>query len=266
MTGSITTIHAARCHHFRTIVHEIDLPPAQAHAGGARACAVRMAFEAFGAQACDYLLTTDADARLAPDALTRMEAAFARGADTVLAKIECVHDPLDPVTQEALDWGTPQVLWRHKVRQLAETIATGTVPFPPLHDDYGAAGIAITVDAYRRLGGFPCVPSDEDRALVGAADRAGLRVDRQSGAVVQALARATGRAAGGMATALATNADAAARGDARLVERHDLTAARLYAHPDHAHAFADCVAAMEPVEDAIAGIDRLIATYARKSA
>lgn len=266
LTVMIAESAASRCARVKVVTRDVTLPTQQAHAGGARAVAVRAAFEAFGAKSEDYLLTTDADARFAPDALARMEAAFWRGADVVLDKIECLHDPLDPVTQEALDWGTPQVEWRHKVRQLAETIATGAVPFPPLHDDYGAAGIAITVGAYRRLGGFMAVPSDEDKALVAAADRAGLRVDRQSGAVVNVLARATGRATGGMAAALARNAEAARLGTAQLVERHDLTAARLHAYPSHAYAFSDEAMALEPVEDAIAGIDRLIASYERQSA
>ena len=261
-TPGVAAEAARHCRRIDVAVREVKLPPSQAHAGGARGTAVQAAFAAFAARKTDYLLTTDADARLAPDALRRMAAAFSCGADLVLGRIECVPDPFDPVPPEALAWGTPQVLWRHKVRQLAETIVTGSVPVPPLHDDYGAAGLAITVGAYRRLGGFLAVPSDEDRTLVSAADRAGLRVDRQSGAVVRALARATGRAEGGMAAALARNVRAARLGEARLVERHDLTAARLLAHPSHAHAFSEDATALEPVEDAIAGLDRLIAAYA----
>ena len=248
------------------VTREVRLPPALAHAGGARSTAVGAAFAAFGAAPTDLLLTTDADARLAPDALSCFEAAFSRGADLALAKITCETDPLDPVSDLALAWGTPQVEWRHKVRQLAETFCTGRVPWPPLHDDYGGAGIACTVAAYGRLGGFRPVPSDEDKSLVAAADGAGLKVDRQSGAVVHVLARATGRAMGGMATALARNEAEARLGGARLVERHDLTIARLRAHPSHAEAFVAEAAALEPVEDAIAGIDRVLAGYAAGAA
>jgi hypothetical protein len=265
-THAVATAVAARLDRLMVAVRSVELAPGLAHAGGARVTAMNAAFAAFAMRRSDLLLTTDADARLAADALARMERAFAMGADVVLAKIECAPDPFDPVTEAALAWGTPQVLWRHKVRQLAETIRTGAVPWPPLHDDYGAAGIACTAAAYERIGGFRAVPNDEDKTFVAAADRLGLAVDRQSGAVVEVLTRATGRATGGMAAALARNAEAARVGLPCLVERHDLTAARLYAQRSHAAAFADEPADLEPVEDAIAGIDRLIAVYERRSA
>ena len=261
-TASLCRRVAPQLRRARVAVSSVTLEPSEAHAGGARRRAVREALARSGAGADDLLLTTDADSRLDPDALAAMETAFAGGADLVLARIACIADPFDPVPQAVLDWGTPQVLWRHRVRQLAETIRSGVLADPRCHDDYGGAGLAARVGAYHALGGFPSVPSEEDLRFVRAADAAGWRVDRSSGAKVEVMARATGRAEGGMATALATNALHLARRTPRLVERHDLTVARLREDPSPARIFCPAPGAVEPVEDAIRGIDGVLSRYA----
>ncbi|MBB4658424.1 glycosyltransferase [Parvularcula dongshanensis] len=245
-------------------VVEADLPSQDNHAGGARRASVEAARHVFGAHPQDLLFTTDADAQLAQDAFRLAEGAFDGAADLVLARIDCIADPFDPAPEAALAWGTPAVLWRHKVRTLAETVRTGQVPYPPLHDDYGGAGIAIRFAAYDALGGFASVPFDEDKRLVLAADRAGLRVDRACGFAVSVYTRMTGRAVGGMATALAQNVLRAAQNAPCLVERHDMTLARLLRDPSHASAFTDEPAALEPVEAAIHGLDAAMARYAAR--
>ena len=265
-TASVCRAAASRLRHIRLAVRAVTLPREEAHAGGARRRAVAEALTWSKAGPDDLLLTTDADARMAPDALAAMEASFAQGAALVLARIDCVTDPFDPVPETVLDWGTPQVLWRHRVRQLAEAIRSGTPPDPRCHDDYGGAGIAVRVGTYHDLGGFPAVVCEEDLRFVQAADEAGLSVDRRSGARVTVLARATGRAEGGMATALAANAANLARLAPRLVERHDLTVARLRTDPSPARVFCPAPLALEPVEDAIRGIDRALDGYAERVA
>lgn len=261
-TAAVAERIGAATNHLEMTVREATLPSHLAHAGGARRRCVAAA-RAVPGSANPLLLTTDADARLDPNAFARMEAAFARGASVVLAKIECCPDPFDPVPQAVLDWGTPAVLWRHAVRQLAETVRLGVQPDPPCHDDYGGAGIAATLSAYEALGGFPAVPCEEDLAFVRAADAAGLSVDRRSGATVHVLARATGRAVGGMATALAENAVKAAAGAPRLVERHELTVSRLLMDPSPANVFDDAPAALEPVDQALLGLRTATARYPR---
>ena len=257
-TARACAVAAPDLRHVRLAIRSVRLPRRTAHAGGARRRAVDEALACSHAHAHDLLLTTDADARLAPDALAAMEAAFGHGAAVVLAQIVCVPDPYDPVPDAVLDWGTPQVLWRHRVRQLAETIRSGDAPDPRCHDDYGGAGIAVRVGAYRALGGFSAVPCDEDLRFVRAADEADLPVARSSGARVEVLARATGRATGGMASALAANAASLACAAPRLVERHDLTLARLRADPSPARVFCAAPLALEPVEDAIRGLDHAL--------
>lgn len=243
-------------------VCQLHLGKQQAHAGGARRAAVDLAFGIFNAKHNDLMLSTDADARLRPKALADMERAFERGADLVLAKLETIHDAIDPVSDGALQWDRLRVSWRARVRQLVETIKLRRIPQPPLHDDYGGAGIAARVSSYRRLGGFQSVPFNEDKNFVTFADRMNLNVNRQSGAIIDVLARANGRAVGGMAAELRNCAAAAEKRLACLVERHEITAERILQNPCHSVAFTDQILEWEPVQCAISGIDRIIACAA----
>lgn len=265
-TADVARRAARKAQRLALSVEPRSLPPSLAHAGGARVSAVNDALRRFSAGAHDLLFTTDADARLRPDAFSRMESAFRRGADVVLAKIECIQDPFDPACELALRWALLRATWRHRVRQLVETVRTGAIPDPPLHDDYGGAGIAATVKAYRGLGGFAPVPAEEDLRFVRAADRSNLHVNRQSGAAVDVFTRVTGRADGGMAADIAACTAAVAKGLACVVENHKLTARRILRDPTHARAFATSVTEWEPVEDAIRGLDRAIAHYRGKAA
>ena len=243
----------------------VDLPTQWAHAGGARRTAVESSIESFGALPNDVIVSTDADARLRLDSLLCIGTAIDAGDELVLAKIECVRDPVDPVPEEALSWGRPGVIWRHCVRRLVETVRNGSVAPPHFHDDYGGAGIAVELRAYRELGGFPAVACNEDLAFVRAADRAYKRVNRHSGAIVDVLARANGRAEGGMAAALANCVASSAKRLPCLVEHHATTIRRILHNPSHAHAFAEIVTDWEPASDAIAGLEGAIASFAKPS-
>ncbi|WP_306117349.1 MULTISPECIES: hypothetical protein [unclassified Roseitalea] len=248
--------HTARSAHLNTVVEERRLPDALAHAGGARRAAVEAARRVFGARDRDRLFSTDADAIVPEDGLRTAGAAFAAGADVVLARIACLADPAEPAPQTALRRRARIVLWRRHVREVVEWLRTGQPASELLHGDHGAAGIAATFSAYDEAGGFPPVPSEEDRSFVGSADALGLRVDRSSGFAVRASTRVTGRALGGMADLLHRDAASA---DPGLVERHDLTLERLCAGPCHARAFVQWPAALEPADRAIAGLEAFLA-------
>lgn len=237
------------------------LPSHAANAGTARREAVNRAFALFGAFDKDILLTTDADARLRPDCFSRMLGAFGAGADLVLAKLHCVPDAFEPAPPGAVDLALRKAEWRHRVRELIEAVRSGHRHSPPAHDDYGGAGIAARVSAYRRLGGFPAVEFNEDLAFVRSADQAGMNVSRRSGATIDVLTRRAGRAAGGMAQDLSSCAASVARGLTAVVERHDLTLARIMQLRSHAHAFSENVREWESIETAIAGLERALATF-----
>ena len=239
-------------------VHACQMPAHLAHAGGARRHAVELAFQAFGERPLDVIISTDADARFRPDAIVKMRSAFESGADVVLAKFEVISDPFDPAPVGALHWDRRFTSWRSRVRQLVEAFRTGQMPSAALHDDYGGAGIAAQIQAYRSLGGFKPLPSGEDHSFVKAADLAGLSVNRQSGAIVDVLARAHGRASGGMAQELAKCATAAVLGLPCMVECHQATARRIRCNPCHSVAFPDRISEWETAEEATLGLERVI--------
>lgn len=242
-------------------VVEEELPPRSAHAGGARRAAVENAFDAFDAKNLDFLLSTDADARVDADLFREMERAFAAGTDVVPARIVCIKDPYHPCSDAALAWGLPAVVWRSRVRQLVETVRRGFIPKPSLHDDYGGAGLAARVSSYRALGGFRSIASNEDKALIDAADARDFLVDRQCGAMVHVLARTRGRAAGGMAEALVHDEIACAGKKPLLVEHHAVTIERVRLTAAHAHAFAHAITEWELASDAIESLDGVINNY-----
>src|SRR4051794_28546895 len=75
---------------YRLVVREASLPPALAHAGGARRAAMDAAAALLAAEAEPgraALLSTDADARVAPGWLAATLAALAAGADAVAGAI-----------------------------------------------------------------------------------------------------------------------------------------------------------------------------------
>ena len=190
---------------FRLEVREVTLPPRLAHAGGARRTAMDAAaahLERQRALPRAALLSTDADGRAGPHWLAANLAALAAGADAVAGAIEP-----DPVDARRL----PACLRRREAQEaryaaLLDEIAALVDPDPndpwPRHAAHSGASIALTLEAYRRIGGLPAVPSGEDRALFEALMDAEMRVRHCPTARVTVSCRLDGRAAGGMADTL----------------------------------------------------------------
>jgi glycosyltransferase involved in cell wall biosynthesis len=264
-TAEVVRLCASKMDNIFLSVTDCILPEESAHAGGARKAAAQQALMTVGYRRGDYLLSTDADARLRPDALVAMEAAFAQGFHVVLPRLSVCPDPLDPVPTLALERSKRFSDWRNRVRHLVETFRTGESPLPYLHDDYGGAGIATRADVYIKLDGFQAVTSNEDKLFVSTADRQGYRVSRNSTAVIEVSARAHGRASGGMADDLKSSADAVISGTPLLVEHHEETLKRICRAPSHANAFANHVTRWEPAEDAIVALDRVILNFKRRA-
>lgn len=201
---------------YRLHVVEAALPPGEAHAGGAR----RGAMDAAAALLDDpgaALLSTDADGRAAPDWLAANLAALAAGADAVAGTFRA--DPAEvsrlPAALRAREEGEAAYA------ALLDEIGWLIDPDPhdpwPRHGIHSGASIALTLGAYRRIGGLPAVPAGEDRALFETVRRAGMRVRHCPAARVTVSCRLVGRAAGGMAeTLLRRSLDAAAPTDPRL--------------------------------------------------
>ncbi len=206
---------ARRCRTFaaRLSVFDITLPARHAHAGGAR----RKAFERAAAvlPGDGVLMTTDADSRVDPGWITANLCEIAAGADAVAGVVafdEAARASLPLLPLRALEW---------RLAGLQARLASLVDPRPhdpwPNHIWAWGASLALTVSAYRHVGGLPSVPLAEDRALAEAIERCDLRLRHSHAPVVFTSARRDGRAPGGFADLLHSYAvDAATPCDAAL--------------------------------------------------
>ena len=186
---------------FRLAVVEAVLPPGKSHAGGARRKAMDAAADMLGDPRA-ALLSTDADGRAAPDWLAANLAALAAGADAVAGAF--VPDPAEvsrlPPALRARE--RSEAAYAALLDELAWLVDPDPHDPWPRHSIHSGASLALTLGAYRRIGGLPAVPVGEDRALFKAVRRAGMRVRHCPAARVTVSCRLDGRAAGGMADTL----------------------------------------------------------------
>ena len=186
----------------RLPVHVIAcrLPPELAHAGHARALAMRHADAMCGDG--DVLLTTDADGVVARDWLAGTLAAFAAGAEAVCGR--AVIDPADALLIPAHlheDDARETTLTR-LLDEIAARIDPDDADPWPRHTEHSGASIAVRCGLYRRAGGLPACESGEDRAFVEALQRLDTRVRHAPDVVVTVSGRTEGRARDGMADAI----------------------------------------------------------------
>ncbi|MGG5886672.1 glycosyltransferase [Falsiroseomonas sp. HC035] len=183
---------------FRLILRDVMLP--EASAGQARRRAMAMAASLVAEDGA--LLTTDADA--VPDAgwLAGNLAWLAAGADAVAGAIRldsAEAAQLPPLLRE-------QIRAEERYALLLDRLASLVDPEPmdpwPRHSRQSGASLALTRRAWARIGGVPDQPAGEDRALVAALRRAGLRVRHAPEVRATVSARLDGRAAAGMAETL----------------------------------------------------------------
>lgn len=192
-------LEAAAPFHLRVV--EATLPSEQAHAGGARKAAMDLAADAL--QRCGIgtgvIATTDADSTVASTWLAETLAAMAEGADAVAGFV-------DPDPREFVALG-PSFGRRGRAEDrylgLVAEIFALCDPRPhdpwPNHRVASGASLAVTLTAYRALGGLPSLPLGEDAAFVRALERAGFRVRHSPDVVVTTSCRFDGRASGGAA-------------------------------------------------------------------
>lgn len=184
-------------------VHNVQLDPGDAHAGGARRAALECAARLLPADG--ILATTDADSNVAHDWLEALLGAFAQGADAVAGAIT-----LDDSERRRL----PALAGRDAEWRLAGLLAAledRLDPRPhdpaPRHIWAWGANLALTLRAYRLVGGLPAVPLAEDRALADRLLGHDLRLRRSTAPLVYTSARISGRAPGGFADLIRGFAD-----------------------------------------------------------
>ena len=176
------------------------LPPRQANAGYARRLAMQHAADLAGPGG--IMLTTDADGTVPPDWVQRNLAALFDGADLVCgqSRVEAVEARFIP--QHLHD---DDVLER-RLAELIDRMAWVLDPDPadplPRHQENSGASLGCWVDAWRRAGGVPPVPTGEDRAFVAAVHRIDGWVRHDPHIVVTVSGRVIGRATSGMADAI----------------------------------------------------------------
>jgi hypothetical protein len=177
-----------------------DLPPRHANAGWARRLAMQVAASQAGPRG--VLLATDADTVVPPDWVLRNLAALERGADVVCGR--AVVDPWEAAMIPAHLHADDALECR--LIALLDDIAWMLDPEPhdppPRHTEASGASLAVTVDAYHRVGGIPAIPCGEDRAFVASLWRMDARVRHDPAIQVVVSGRIEGRAEGGMADAI----------------------------------------------------------------
>ena len=192
--------------HVAQRVHVVaeDLGPQVAHAGHARKRAMDLAAQHVAERIGrsgerGLILTTDADSVVAPDWLHANLVEFAAGVD-------CVAGYVDAIPIELIRLG-PAFLQRSRLEdrylRLVTEVYARLDPRPhdpfPNHRVSSGATLAVTLDAYRAIGGLPPVPTGEDAALTRALELSGFKVRHSMKVCVQTSCRFDGRAIGGAA-------------------------------------------------------------------
>ncbi|MGU3493692.1 glycosyltransferase [Xanthobacteraceae bacterium A53D] len=180
---------------------DVTLSPADAHAGSARGMAMDLAaawLESVG-QADGVILTTDADSHVPSDWLRRIISSVNQGSGAVAGRVV-----LD--SSEARHLPTALLLrrmWERQYEDVLLELAARIDPIPhdpwPNHWTSSGANLAVTLKAYRTIGGLPHVACGEDKALVDALLRHDVTVRHDPNIPVTTSARLQGRAHGGFA-------------------------------------------------------------------
>ena len=184
-------------------VVEASLLPAFAHAGGARRAAMDLAESWLSERGGDdgVILTTDADSRTPPDWIVRNLAAIDAGADAVLGRV--VLDEDGQHLPEALHArGALESAYEGLLTEIAALLDPLDYDPWPRHATISGATLAVTREAYRRVGGLPCVPLGEDKAFVARLRRHDAKIRFCPRVEVVTSGRIQGRAPGGVADTL----------------------------------------------------------------
>ncbi|WP_237482132.1 glycosyltransferase [Lichenibacterium dinghuense] len=178
-------------------VVECVLPPAEAHAGGARRRAMDAAADLLPPGRGGVILTTDADSRAQSCWVSATLAAFAAGVDAVAGYIDA--DPSEYLALGAgfLGRGRLEDRYLSRVAELYAALDPRRHDPWPNHRVHSGAGIAVTLAAYRAIGGLPVRPLGEDSALAGTLDDAGFLIRHSMEAAVTTSCRFDSRAPGG---------------------------------------------------------------------
>lgn len=158
------------------------VPSTAGQVGAARSAGVGALLALLGPPAAPldriWIANTDADSEVPPDWLATHVAAAGSGAAMLLGTVRPNPTELERSAEHR---------WYRRHR-----LTDG-------HHHVHGANLGVRADWYRRAGGFPAVPRDEDVALAAAVQAAGGRIERTGSSPVLTSGRLAGRAPGGMA-------------------------------------------------------------------
>ncbi|NVO31903.1 glycosyltransferase [Hymenobacter lapidiphilus] len=196
-TAAVVRTFAANHPTLALHVAELTLPPAEAHVGRARRLLMDEAAHRLelAGQPRAAIISTDADTRVAPDWLAATFRELELGVDAVAGRILMEESSRAcPVRRCQLQDATCQLL---RVQLETQLDPQPHDPWPRHHQHFGAS-LAVTVAAYRQVGGLPVVPFLEDEALYQALLRHDLRVRHSPAVRVFTSGRQQGRVAVGL--------------------------------------------------------------------
>jgi len=180
----------------RLHVIECELEGASASAGVARGLAMNYAASLLSE---GVLLTTDADAEVPVHWVEANLGAIDAGADAVCGR--AVIDPVEAllIPPHLHEDDAREVAYGRLLDEIASIVLPDSADPWPRHREESGASIAVTAAMFRRIGGLPCLPSGEDRALIGMLRSLDARVRHDPHSSVVVSGRIEGRARDGMA-------------------------------------------------------------------
>ena len=182
-------------------LHIVDcqLPPAEAHAGGARRAAMDRAADLLAVEDAQdgIIVTTDADSHAQPTFMAATLAAFVPGVDAVAGYIEAHAGEYLALGAGFLRRGRLEDRYLARVAELYALLDPRRHDPWPNHRVHSGAALAVRLSAYRAIGGLPMRPLGEDSALAEALEDAGRHIRHSLEAVVTTSCRFDSRAPGG---------------------------------------------------------------------
>lgn len=148
------------------------------------------------------ILTTDADSRVPRDWVAKCIRAVEAGCGAVAGRVRLQGDEMMSLSPALKSRGRLENAYEQALLRLQAHI--DAIPHDPWPNHWTASGAnyALSLQAYRVIGGLPEMTSGEDRALADALTRHDIAIRHHPDLVVTTSARLDGRAAGGVAEAL----------------------------------------------------------------
>jgi hypothetical protein len=190
---------------YRIELHSVTLDGEYANAGWARKLAMDAAARLVASDG--LILTTDADTLVNEEWVAANRREIENGHDAVAGYV--MADPMELMQLDAAVLDRGRLEWQYQ--QLAAELDARVDPEAhdawPRHNQNCGASAALTVAAYRAIGGLPPRPVGEDRALFEMIRRIDGKIRHSLEVQVVTSARTDGRASGGLADEIRLRTD-----------------------------------------------------------